>query len=52
MTTKDDSIAEIQVSDFNTSTEIEDTDSIRCRSLPEVPMTSEDGDTCDANEMK
>ena len=46
-TSKNDSITEIHVSDLDTSTEIEDNDSTRWRSLPEMSLNSEDNDTCD-----
>ena len=38
------------VSDLNTNTEIEDSDSMGWRSLPEMPSTSEDSDTCNMDE--
>ena len=44
-TTKNNSVAEIQVIDLDTSTEIEDNDSMGGRSLPEIPLTSENSDT-------
>ena len=52
MTTKDDSITEIQVSDLDASTEIEDNDSIEWRNLPEITLASEDSDICDMDETE
>ena len=43
---------ETQVSDSDTSTDIEDNDSIGQRILPEIASTSEDSDTCDTDKME
>ena len=43
-TTENDSITEIQASDLDTCTEIEDSDSMGWRSLSEIPPTSVDSD--------
>ena len=52
MTTKNDSVTEIQVNDVDPSMEIEDNDSIGWRSLPKIPLTSEDSGTCDPDEIE
>ena len=52
MTSKTDLVTEIQVCDFDTSTEIEDNDSVGWRSLPEIVSSSEDSDTCDTDKME
>ena len=52
MTSKTDSVAEIQVSDIATSTEIEDNDSMRWRSVSEIASTSEDSGTCDTDKTE
>ena len=39
-------------SNLDTSTETEDNDSMGWRSLPEMPLTSEDSDTCDMDETE
>ena len=52
MTSKTDSVTAIQVSDSDTSTDIEDNDTIGWRSLLEIASSSEDSDTCDTDEMK
>ena len=52
MTTKYDSVTEIQLSDLDTSMEIEGDDSLGWRSLPQIPPTSADSDTCATDEME
>ena len=47
-----DSATEIQVNDIDTSIETEDNDSTGWRSLPEMPLTTEDSDTCDTDETE
>ena len=49
MTSKTDSINEIQVIDTDPSADIEDNYSIGWRSLPEIATSSEDSDTCDTD---
>ena len=44
-------MTEIQVSGSDSSTGIEDNDSIGWRSLPEIVSTSEDSHTCDTDKM-
>ena len=46
------SVNEIQVSNTNHSTDIEDNDAIGWRSLHEVATTSEDSNTCDTDETE
>ena len=45
-------VSEIQASDLDTSTKMEDNDSMGWKSLPEMPLTSEDSDTCDMDETE
>ena len=47
-----DSITKIQFSDLDISIEIEDNGSLGWRSLPKIPSTSEDSDSCDTNETE
>ena len=49
---KNDSITEIQVSNWYNSTKIEEYDFMGWGSLPEIPLTSEDSDTCDMGETE
>ena len=52
MTTKNNSVTEIQVSTLDSSMEIEDNNSMVWRSLPEIPLTSESSDTCDTSKNR
>ena len=52
MSIKSESLTEIQVSDLETNNEIEDNDSFKSRSLPEIPLMSESSDTCDTKETE
>ena len=45
-------VTKIQVSDLDTSTEIEDNDSMGWKSLPEILSTSGESDTCDTDEIE
>ena len=51
MTTKDESVTKMQVSDLGTNMEIEDNNSLGGRNPYQIPMTSEDSDTCDTDEQ-
>ena len=51
-TTKNDFVTEIQAIDSGTTAEIEDNDSMGWRSLPEIPMSSEDSDIHDTDETE
>ena len=52
MTIKNDSVTDIQVSDLDTNTEIENNNSFRWRSIPEIPSMPESSDTCDTDETE
>ena len=52
MTSKTDSVIEIQVSDSDTSTDIEDNDAVGWRCLPELALTLEDSDACDTDKTE
>ena len=52
MIIKSNSVTEIQVSNLDTSTEIEDNDSLVWRGLSEMPSMSEGIDTCDIDETE
>ena len=51
-TTKNDSVAEIQASDLDTGTDIEDSDSMGWTNLPEIPLTLGNSDTCNSDKTK